>query len=144
MKFSHIAASVLAVTLGMSSVAYAKNDPVYYPPERISCSLKADGQLTCGDFERNYLIEGTHTADFNQDQEQTFTFTSATAYTGYEVKVIFGYVNAKNKKVVLETFDTSIQPDLASGSWKPLNNNHDIYTCNEGYKNCGITNLPSR
>lgn len=145
MKFSNFAVSVLTVTLGMSGLAHARNNAVYNPPERISCSMKASQQLTCGDFNRRYLSEGLYTADFNQGQDQSFSFSTAAAYfttNHQQARVFFTYRNGQGKMVRLETFDTSIQPDLASGSWKALNSNNDIYTCNEGYMNCGITNLP--
>ncbi len=147
MKFTTLIPGLLAVTLGMSSVAYAKHGDVYYPPERINCSLSTSGQLSCGEFERSYLTEGRHTADFNPGQQQTFTFSSAAAYftnNHQEARIFFTYSLSKDKVVRLETFDTSIMPDLASGSWKPLNNIDDIYICNEGYMSCGITSLPSK
>lgn len=145
MKISNLAISVLAITLGMSSVANARNNAVYNPPERINCGLSAASQLSCGDFNHNYLGEGLYTAEFNPGQEQAFYFASAAAYfttNHQEARVFFTYRNAKGKMVRLETFNTSIQPDLASGSWKAVGTGNDIFTCNEGYMNCGITNLP--
>lgn len=146
MQTSTLVVRILTVALCMSGIAYARNNAVYTPPERISCFLSSTEQLSCGDFNRQYLSEGLYTADFKQGQEQSFTFSSAAAYfttNHQEARVIFTYRNDERKVVRLETFNTSIQPDLGSGSWRALNNSNDVYVCSEGYKNCGITNLPS-
>jgi hypothetical protein len=142
MKFKMIVGSILAATLGLGSIAFAKTG-TYYPPERMHCGLNA-GKLVCQDFNRQYLTEDTTNADFPDSTMQTFNFVSSAAYYAPsldEVSVFFTYNNAKAKMVKLKTIVTSIRPDLSSGSWKKVHS--DLYTCDEGYMSCGITNLPS-
>lgn len=130
-----------ALTLGMGSVVYAAGD--YFPPERINCTM-ADGKLTCQEFNRQYLIENTTTADWG-DKDQTFTFYSGNAFFAPsmdKITVFYTYKNSNNKNVTLKTFNTTIRPDLANGNWIKLED--DLYTCNTGYMHCPITNLPSR
>lgn len=136
MKIKALIATVL--TLGINSAAFAFTD--YYPPERLSCNL-TNNKLTCSDFNRNYLMEDTYTADFNKGEEM-FHFGSAVAYFAQnEASIFFTYHDNDNKMVKLKTVNTSIKPNLTKGQWKRVTD--DIYTCDVGYMSCPITNLPS-
>jgi hypothetical protein len=146
MKLSTLTVGMLVASLALSSTVYARNNGVYTPKEHISCALNASNKVSCGDFDHNILIEYRHTAVFNQDQEQSFTFRSASAYVGAKSRIFFTYSNGDetDNAVTLATIDPNIQPDLASGSWKPVGNGSGVYRCDEGYMNCGIINLPQK
>jgi len=141
MKLKTIAGCAIALTMGLGSVvALAAND--YYPPERLHCKTDAAGKLSCSDFNRKYLIEDTHTADFPAGKEIVFTFATGAAYftDQNEWSVFYTFKDSSSKNVKLKTTNYSIQPNLTNGAWKK---NKDIYTCTAGYMSCPITNLPA-
>lgn len=127
------------IALGLSGVAFAAG--AYFPPERMHCKLNEAGNLSCSDFNRQYLTEATHTADLPAGKELVFNFSSGTAYADEnEWVVFFTYKDASGKNIRIKTVSSSISPDLENGSWKAYK---DIYTCTTGYMSCPITNLPS-
>src|SRR5262245_42061031 len=114
MKLKAIVGSALAITLGLGSVAYAGGSD-YFPPERINCKTNSVGRLNCSDFNRNYLVEDTYTADFPAGKDVVFNFNSGVAYhTPNESQwtVFFTYKDTHGKNVKLKTVNESIRPDL--------------------------------
>lgn len=142
MKLKAVIGSMVALTLGLGSMAYAAGD--YYPPERIHCMLNNVDKLSCDEFNRQYLAEDTTNADFPKGKDDIFHFVSAVAYMAPrqdQASVFYTYNNAKSKMVKLKTINTAIRPDLKNSSWKKFKD--DVYTCVDIETKCPITNLPS-
>ena len=141
MKLKKIVVSCISIGLGLVSVAaLAATD--YFPPERLLCKVDNASNLTCSDFNRKYLMEYTHTADFPAGKEIVFTFSSGTAYftSQHEWSVFFTYKNTTGKNIRLTSVNTTIHPNIDVGAWKK---HPDFYTCTAGYMSCPITNLPA-
>lgn len=141
MKLKNIFGSAVVLALGVSGVAFASGD--YYPPERLHCKQDTMGKLVCAEFNRDYLIESTHTADLPPGKDMVFVFASGTAYATNmnEWSVFYTYKDSTSKNVRLKTVSTSIKPSFSGSSWVK---NKDFYSCTNGYMSCPITNLPSR
>lgn len=138
-----VIASMLALSFGFCSAASALNS--YSPPDQIICKLDAMNNLSCTDFNRNYLVEHTHTADFPNNQSQLFNFYSAVAYftpDHTEYQVFYTYHNAANKNVQLMTTNKVMGPDLSHGNWKLYKD--EFYNCQGGAGACAITHLPNK
>lgn len=129
----------MVVSLLVLSQAALAN--TYYPPERIHCKLNETNQLSCGDFNRQYLAEDTYTVDFQNGKEQILYFVSGAAYfTDHQesASIFYSYHDARGKMVKLKTINSSLRPDFVNGSWKFLKDN--IYVCDNSYMSCPITN----
>ena len=135
-----VVATMAALTLGVVGASYAGVSSNYYPPERIHCGLDSN-KLNCEGFNRKYLTEDTHTADFGT-RDQSFSFTSGAAYftpDKSEATVFFTYRNSHHKNVKFKTTATSIRPDFEYGNWTKVSD--DLYVCKSGYMKCPITSL---
>jgi hypothetical protein len=140
MKLNSIFVCATAIAMGLVSVTAFATDN-YYPPERLHCKADASGKLTCSDFNRKYLVEDTHTADFPAGKEVVLTFASGAAYTDHnQWSVFYTFKDTHSKNMKLKSTSDSIQADLKNGAWKQLK---DLYTCTAGYMSCPITNLPA-
>lgn len=134
----------IACTLGWVSFAHASSN--YYLPERILCKLDDNNRIACKEFNRSYFVEETTNANLTHQNEDVFHFVSAVAYFSSdrtESTIFVDYGNAHFQNVKLKNVNTSMRPDLENvkSEWVKLND--DIYTCDAGYMNCPITNLPS-
>ena len=144
MKLKIVAGSIFALTLGLIGVAHANAVSSYYPPERIHCMLSGQNEVSCDEFNRQYLVEDTSNADLQQNRHETFHFVSGAAYFTPDQKeavIFYTYNNHHYKMVKLKTINPNIRPDLFNGNWRKVA--EDIYTCDAGYMSCPITNLPA-
>ncbi|VVC76597.1 hypothetical protein AQUSIP_19190 [Aquicella siphonis] len=141
MKLKTIIGGVFALMLGMGGTAFAAGD--YYPPERLHCKADAMGKVVCTDFNRQYLVESTHTANLPTGKDLVFVFASGTAFSTdqNEWSVFYTYKDPDSRNVRLKTVNTSIKPSFTAGSWTKFK---DFYTCTTGYMSCPLTNLPAR
>lgn len=127
--------SMVAMTLGCSGLAVAGSE--YFPPEHIQCRLSAVAKLNCDGFDRQYLTEHTHTADFTQAGDKNLNFSSAVAYMDNDKWTVFvTYKDVKNKSVLLKTINYSIKPNISKQSW--VNHKNEYYTCNTSYMACSM------
>jgi hypothetical protein len=140
MKLNTIVNSMLVFGLGLSlsgvsSAAFAVGD--YYPPERMHCMLSAAGKLSCSDFNRQYLVEDTYTANLEVGKDMIFRFARGVAFSAgaNEWSIFYTYKNADGKNVKLKTSSILIKPDLQNGAWTSFKN---YYTCTTGYMSCPI------
>lgn len=141
MKLKSIIGTAVVLTFGLGSIAaLAAGD--YFPPERLHCKTDVAGKLTCSDFNRKYLVEDTHTANFPAGKDVVFAFASGAGYVDSDNQwsVFYTFKEAGGKNVKLKSINTSIQPDLKVGAWKQIK---DLYSCTAGYMSCPITNLPA-
>lgn len=138
MSLKTIIVSAIAMSLGISSIAFAAND--YFPPERIRCSVDNIGKLSCNDFNRKYLVEDTYTADFPSGQEVVFLFGTGVAYydTQDQWQVFYTYKDSTGKSVKLKSISYSIKPDIQTGAW--IKYKDEFYNCTAGYMSCPIFN----
>lgn len=141
MKMKSMISCIGALALGFSGLAFASGS--YSPPERLHCKTDTAGKLSCSEFNRQYLIESTYTADLPAGKNVVFNFASGAAYytDQDEWTVFYTYKNAKSENVRLKSINTSIKPDLDNGAWQK---GKDFYTCSAGYMSCGVTSLPSK
>lgn len=131
MKLKKICAGFLSLSLfSLANCVYA----AHFAPEHIQCELVSNA-LSCRDFDRQYLTEHTHTADFPGGQV-FFSFASAIAYMDLDEKwsVFFTYKDANQKNVTLKSINPTIKPVLSNGAWVKLREN--TYSCDAGYRNC--------
>lgn len=140
MILKNIIRGAVILALGVSGVAFAGDD--YYPPERIHCQADNAGKMSCSDFNRQYLVEGTHTAQLPPGKDLVFNFSTGAAYKSSDSEWVafYTYRDSSGKNVRLRSVNTNIQPDLETGAWKIYK---DFYICTAGYMSCPITNLPS-
>lgn len=130
--------SVAALTMGCCGLAHAGVE--YFPPERVECRLDTGLKLNCEGFNRQYLAEHVHTANFEHGQDKGFTFRSAVAYFTPDEKewsILVTYKDIQNKEVILKSVNYTIKPDLRNGDWKRTKN--EFYTCESSYMNCSLT-----
>jgi len=134
MKLRSLCVSIAGLVFGLGSVAYGAN---YFPPEHIQCKLVNGSQLSCNDFNRDYLKEHTYTANL-KETDKLFSFHSAVAYftNQNEWSILMTYKDTEAKNVTLRTIRTSITPDLKNGAWKRYRD--EFYTCDAGYMSCVI------
>lgn len=141
MKRRRALGCVVALVLGVSGVAHAAGD--YFPPERLHCTMDSLRKVTCEGFSKQYLVEDTYTVNFPVGKDVSLMFASGVAYftpDEKEMSVFFTYKDGQNKTIKLKTVNTSIRPDLKNGAWKRFKD--EFYTCDSGYMNCPITDLP--
>lgn len=143
MKLKTIVVSTMAaLTLSVVGISYAGASN-YHPPERIHCTLD-NNKLNCEGFDRQYLTEDTHTADFTS-RSQYFSFSSGAAYFTpdmSEATVFYTYRNGYHKNVKVKSTSTNIRPDFKHGNWTKVSD--DLYVCKSGYMKCPITSLPDK
>ena len=137
------AATVISLGFIVAPLSAFAAPSSYYPPERVHCTY-TNQELSCEGFNHQYLVEDTHTADFDNNRDQVFSFESGAAYYNSdrtEVSVFYTYNNSQHKNVRLRTASTSIRPDFEHGNW--VRTAADIFRCDSGYMQCPITSLPS-
>jgi len=109
----------------------------YFPPERMQCRLN-DGNLTCENFNRQYLREATYGIDLPSGRDFVFLFSSGTAYHSEQNEWAIYYTYKEpisGKRIRIKTINTNISPDLVRGSWQ---GNNDFYVCHAGYMSCSM------
>ncbi len=135
MKLRAIAVGAV-VLMGLSGVVFASE---FMPAERIHCMVNEVGKLSC-EINHEVLVEHTYTADMPVGKEVVFNFAGAVAYFANQKdgaldwSILYTYVDTKFKNVTLRTVNTTIKPNLQSGTWKRFKN--EYYYCNQGYMSC--------
>lgn len=142
MKLKSIVGSAVALTLGLGGAAFAADN--YTPPERIHCHLNDTQQLSCNDFNRQYLLEDGFNLDIPKNQDVILTFRSAAAYftTSKDAVSVFFTYGPRSQYVKLRTVVSNMGPDVEHNkNWVQENNSKYIYKCTNGYMSCSITKL---